>query len=285
MIELFNYWVSSAKLLAPSELLRIIRSGAYSFGISLRTLLISFGWFILADLLIFVMFGRPLLQFYNGTEEVARNVQPALLALHLISSLVWFMINTIVLLLLRWEPKDESALSYVRRGFPRYVQLCIAFLSMALVVAVLLLSLGVRKMPPANWPLILAFKAMELCVLFFWLDSDGSINGFLRSAERGLNFIVYNLPTIAFFMTMLWLTDFMLTSLFIGGEFSFNSGALLLNSKVESLMFDQTSWVAPFQFLAFRYSKTLSQYFWLSCIVVLYKRFGKIKYAESLFKK
>ena len=283
MIALLGYWIHAFKLLAPKPFIRIVKNAATSYSAILFALLTKFIWFVVADLVIFILFGQHLLQFASSVDGVTRNAHPALLLLQLIAATIWSIINAVIFLLLGWQSSEESALNYIRRNFVRYLYFVCIWLSAALLFLVILVGLGISKLPSSNFPIVLIFTVVQLIVLQYWFDSDGTLQGVFNSFERGLNFLLYNLPILLFFMTMLWFTDFILTSIFIGGEYALNSGAIMLNSKVEGIMSDGGSWAAPFHFIAFKYCKIVAEYFWLSCIVELYKRFRHHKYARSLF--
>ena len=157
----------------------------------------------------------------------------------------------------------------------------ITALILSFCFGVLILS-GIRTIPPIGVSVVLGYMASETIILQFWLASDGTQAGFWSACEKGVNFLLYNLPIVTFFMTMLWLSNFVLTSIFINGSYAFNAGSALLS--IDQLRVNQARVILPLQFMVFRYAKLLVDFFWVACLVTLYRRYHRVSYADSVLR-
>lgn len=288
MIELVRHWLQSVRLLGFKELHSIMSAAWDIFYRAVATLLTRFASFIITDIALFVLFGAPMMALMTGGQEYARGVSMGLWALRVLYDLNWFVITSIAILLLAWQPNDESPLSFVRRSFVRYLYLIlVVFVIIALfVIAFLLLSVYSTNVASLNWSIMfIVATVMAVLILLFWLDADGSPQSFVYSCERGLNFLLYNMPAITFFVTMIWVSDYLISTLFFGGNLLLGDSGALVGGQFEQLYSVQQSWLTPVYTVVFKYCRQVVVFFWMSAIVVLYKRYGAITYRSSIFDR
>lgn len=284
MSQLLGYWFKSLLFISSPELIRMIYGCCKSLYDACKQVLLRFWILIGIDLLIFIMFGRPLMEYLGDGQTIARHAHPALWILNHVAGIVWVLLNAVVFLLLsRNDQQPESVISFIKRSALRFFVFKVATAFLLSIMFVILIIFGIRALPPVGTSLVLSYMAIETVVLQFWLASDGTQAGFLRSCEKGVNFVLYNFPVVLFFMTMLWIANFVLASIFINGAYAYDAGSMLLSMRIDQIFANQQNG-SPLQFVVFRYCKLLTDFFWLSCLIALYRRYHRVAYSNSVLQ-
>lgn len=283
MNQILKYWFRSLLLMSSSELVRMFYVSFQSLVEVSKVIALRFSILWLSDVLIFVMFGQPLMDYLGDAESIARNAYPALWLLNHATGMLWVILNAVIFLLLSWQGQEsETVMGFIKRSFYRFFVFKIITAFILSMLFFCLVIFGIRVLPPLGVPFILGYMAIETIILQFWLASDGSQKGFFGACEKGLNFVLYNLPVIIFFMSMLWLSNFILVSVFISGAYAFDAGAMLMSTRIDQFCISQATVVSPVQFVLFRYGKLVVDFFWIASLIALYRRYCRVSYSDSV---
>ncbi|MBX9830712.1 hypothetical protein K2X40_02060 [Candidatus Babeliales bacterium] len=286
MLVILRYWQQALALCAPSRFFSLVQVTAKKYVQALVRFVLFFK-ILFVGLLVAWYFCPQ--EVFMIQELVAQEPEKLLAQ----SSVVWwifvfsvaeFMIHAGFLLFIRRKGDELSTKEYVRSFMLRYVQCALMFSIIMLFVVAFFASLGVTTLPQIHWGLVVFVRTLELIIMFFWLDSPFTIKDFFIALEKGVNFVVYNVPFLAVVLILGFMSQFLLKIAVCGVPvayadiFGFLSGRLELVTPVVA-----GQELAAWRVLLFKYLKCALDFFWICFIWVVYDRRKTITYSKSFF--
>ena len=155
---IFRNWLVSLSLFTPSKLLAFFRHSATLFFISLSRLVVNFGWLIIIHGVIFCVFGELIAKIISAQGTITKTASPGVHILILVQSVLWFLITSAFLLIIR---KNDSLdiKNYFRLFFFRYIQLLFAVSAVIFIGLYLLIVGGITKIPSLSPIFLMAMES------------------------------------------------------------------------------------------------------------------------------
>lgn len=283
MYIIIDAWLAACRLFYPSTFINLIKSSLFVFGRSFVQFMSNFGWLFIIDALFFVLIGDVLTRATLLQSSSGKGLDPAIIIIMLLNSVIWFLASTAFFLLIRKNDILHPKL-YFKAYFFRYMQLLLFSSFTMLISLYALLVAGITKIPTAPWIMLVGIKLTESCVSFYWLDSRGFFIDLLRSFEKAVNLIFYNMPFLGFILIFILVLDY--------GTGSFASWAL--NRQISHLFFALSTslqqgkevWTisTTCKILLLKYSVFLLENLLLSILFVVYRRKKHDQYTTSVFE-
>jgi hypothetical protein len=215
-----------------------------------------------------------------------KNESPiSILLLQMTSGITWFIIGAGLLVLIRLKKYDTSLINYLKVYLFRYVQLSLMFSMILFFFLLLIINLGITKLPMPHSSVILFIRFIELLTMFYWLDSRFTPKELLVSLERGINLLVYNLPFFGLIVMFIYLSDYVLKLLLFQAGVAEATGVnfSLFSSTLSELKNVDIQMISMSRIVGFKYLKLFVDYFWITVVCVLYDQSKHITYATSFF--
>lgn len=282
MNQIFNAWQRSAQSLRPYSISSYFKSTGRLFFKATKLFMVNFGWIILVDAAFILVTGDIVGRALARAQSSPKDVSGALVLIMFIHAIIWFIASSAFFLLMRKEEKTEPK-QYFRIYFFRHVQ---ALLGLSLItfmgLYVMVLS-GITKFPTTPWHLIVFAKIFEAYIVLYWLDSSFKLIDFMRSCERAVNFIFYNMPFIIVAFSLFVLTDFGISSLISYLLKTPFSHVLMFNQELLSSQTQQTLATTSLK-LVCRYFTFFIENLWFAFLFALYRRKKHEQYTQSIFE-
>ncbi|QQR48804.1 hypothetical protein IPF37_04555 [bacterium] len=210
------------------------------------------------------------------------------------SSLMWwllgfsladFMLHGGFLLFVRQKSDDKITKNYLFSFMLRYIQYSLIFSLVMLMLVVFFASLGMTALPHVHWSVVMMVRSLELIMLFFWFDSPCMVKDFFKALEKGVNFVLYNLPFLLIFLILGLVSQFVLKLAVCGLSVEYADIFAFLNGRLELVAPITVSdgQLAIWRVLLFKYLKFMLDFFWICFLWVVYDRKKMISYANSFF--
>jgi hypothetical protein len=283
MQTILKAWRYSCSLFFPATLYSILKQ---SLGIFCRTswqFLTSFGWLLVIDALLFLTFGDLIAKATQAQASSGKVLGSGAILLMLAQSLVWFLITSAFLLLLRKDDRSDPK-AYFKTYFFFYIQILFVFSLIAFIGLYLLIMAKITKLPSLPWIVSTLFKTVEYCIFFYWLDAPRGLRSMFHGFERSINLIFYNAPFIIFLIVSLWGCDWGIKALVNTVITQTPSHLFFCNAPTQLLQH-----VVPLRdlikILAVRYLIFALEYYWVSILFSFYRRKKHEQYTENIFEK
>lgn len=282
MYAIFRTWYLSLALLHPFKFFNFLKSSGRVFVRASRQFFVNFAWLIAIDA-IFVLTIGDIIAKATSQVAAAKSLDPSLTMITLVQAVVWFLASSAFFLLIRKEDAIHPKV-YFKIYFFRYMQILFTFSCLFLLFIYFLLVTGITTLPKAPWIFLMLTKVVELHIVFYWLDGKGYFSDMVYSCEKAINLLFYNAPIIAFFLLLLWISDYGICSL--AGAMTDKDQAHLLFFNTSLYPTQETvSFGMLAKILAIKYGAFLIECFWLCIVFVFYRRKKHDQYAVSLFLK
>ncbi len=282
---ILDHWLQSFLFFTPLKLKALLVTSAKRYVRALKTVLSRFGILLVADAILFMIFGNVVFKILHITVPTTPlNVSLFMILVILLIEVNWFVFSTATLLFIRKKENTEP-LIYLRQTFFAYLQLLLFFYLLLLVGMALLIAFGIIKMPQFHWAFIACHAMAKLLITFYWLDSPVTIKDAFFSIEKAVNCFIYNLPIFAFFLVILWCFDAGLMALFLDTSKINGYDSAILITRTEQLVKFSPTQITVFKFLAFRYSIFFIKYLWTSLVFVFYDQKKGLAYSNSCLDK
>ncbi len=284
MKTIIDQWIQSLFLFSPLKLKAFFFSSFKRFYAALKIVICRFGVLLAADIILLMLFGNIIFKTFSPTPPSAANgiTLYSILVLLLIE-VNWFIFSTIMLLFIRKKDIIEP-LIYVKQTFFAYLQLTLAAYLFLFVATTMLVGFGISQFPAFPWYFVASHTLVKFLTIFYWLDSSMQIKDIFLSFERAVNCLVYNLPTILFFMAVLWGLDFGIKTFFLDTTKVVTTNSLILSTQIDQLIKALPVQPSLFKFLCLRYFIFLLKHLWASLVYVFYNQKKDIVYATSLIE-
>lgn len=282
MYAIFRTWYLSLDLLHPYKFYNFIKSTLRVFTRSCVQFVCNFGWLIAIDALFAVSLG-DIMAKATTHATAGKALDSSLAIIMLVQAVTWFLASSAFFLLIRKEDAMHPK-AYFRIYFFRYMQILFAFSFLFLLSVYFLLMAGITKLPSAPWIALMIVKTAELCIVFYWLDAKGYFANIIYSCEKAVNLLFYNAPIFAFFIALLWASDYGICSLADAMTGKHQTHLLFFNTSLYPAQ--ETTTIAMLtKVLVIKYLAFLIEYFWLCVVFVFYRRKKHEQYATSIFQK
>lgn len=272
-------WKNSLDLLRPHRLATL---GASSFKILVKTIL-SFGRsflpFLLCDAALFFVFGDHITKIMQNPMNNRAGI--LLFIIVFAQSIAWFLASTAFFLLMRRE-EPLPDYPYYASFILKYCQLTLTCTMVLYLGTAILISNGITTVPPMNWYILAALKALALLVVFYWLEAPVSFKHMFGAIEHGINCFIYNFPIM---MVLLLLA--------CGLDFGLSHGlSKVLEIPVDHVLFTNThillatltsSGKGRLIVLAVKYGIFIFEAILAVLMLGIYRRKRHEQYSDSLF--
>ena len=94
-------WLQSLSDLHPSKLLSFFKQSMMLFFGALYHLIVNFGWLIIVHAILFCIFGELISKIITAQGEIVKTSSPGIHILTLVQSILWFLITSAFLLIIR----------------------------------------------------------------------------------------------------------------------------------------------------------------------------------------
>jgi hypothetical protein len=286
MFTILHEWSRSLKLFSVKQIGTFFYFFLFNFIRAIKIFVRNFWWIFVADAIFFVYFGDLLrLPKYVQTAEQPI-VSSAGLFLHLVNSILFFILTTAFLLSIRKPIKVQNSL-YFKAGFLRYIQLQLIFSVILLFVTSLILSTGIEVLPHLHWSLSTVLGLVELLIVFYWLDSDFRLKEILFSLEKTLNIVLYNIPFFILAFIFLWGLKFGLGLIFSFFGIEWTSTQILGKMQPEqlgALSSGAFTTLHALKLLIIKYISFFIDYFFIALIFAFYCLKRDEIYTLSIFE-
>ena len=298
MIELFKHWSKSLQLFSSKNIGSFLIGFITNFFKAIGFLFRYFWWVILIDFFWFIYLGDLLLKIPQLLSDPTKTVNGSAALLQLLTSILWFIISTALLLSIRLRQGFAGQVrrgatgfgyAYFKTGFFRYVQLALAFSLTFFILINFLVGFGITIFPKFHWSLIILIRFIEILIIFFWLDSSFRLKEILYSLEKALNLFLYNIPFFAILFSLWWLFKWGLSFAVKLLGLTFDFSQILSGVSKSQLMPVATS--ASFNFfsalkiLGAKYMFFFGDYLIIALIFAFYALKKDESYTSSLFDK
>ena len=206
MQTILKAWRYSCSLIFPTTFYSILKQSLGIFYRASWQLISSFGWLIGIDALLFLTFGDLIAKATQAQASAGKMLGSGAVVIMLAQSIVWFLITSAFLLLLRKDDRSDPK-AYFKTYFFFYIQILLAFSLVAFVGLYLLILAKITKIPDLPWILSTLIKTVQYCVFFYWLDAPRGLRSMIQGFERSINLVFYNAPFVAFLIVSLWGCD------------------------------------------------------------------------------
>jgi hypothetical protein len=285
MLAIINSWMESLRLLKISKLVLYVSTVKGCFFRAAKTLIKIFWWLFLLDLILFWFIGDSLITATKLDVSTPDKINPALLLPSILFGIIWFVINTSFLLLIRRTIVGDDVVSYLKVYFLKYAQLAIFFSFVLLMCINLLIGFGVVKFPNIHWIIISVLKFVELLTIFYWLNSEFYFRDIFKSLEKGVNILLYNLPIFTLILILMWLTDTLIKFAVMNNDSALNIVKNAVSKGVSAnAMSDIKNNIHPVRFVIFKYARFINEFIWISFIYGIYNLKRSICYTKSFFE-
>lgn len=287
MFTILHYWQQSLALFVPTRFCSLLLLTAKKYSRALMRFVLFFNILLVASLI--ARFFCP--QEIFIVQELATSMPEKLLER---SSLMWwllgfsladFMLHGGFLLFIRQKSDDKTTKDYVFSFMLRYIQYSLIFSLVMFMLVIFFASLGMTSLPHVHWSVVVMVRSLELIMLFFWFDSPCLIKDFFKAFEKGVNFVVYNLPFLLILLILGLVSQFVLKLAVCGMSVEYADIFAFLNGRLE-LVAPVTAGhgvLATWRVLLFKYLKFMLDFFWICFLWVVYDRKKMISYANSFF--
>lgn len=286
MYTIFYAWGRSLKIFSLDYIKLFFLFVATNFVRAAKFLIQTFWWLFLVDAIFFIYCGDLLNKVPSISSDPTQPVNSGALFLHLINSIIFFVLSTAFLLSIRKPEKSNNHL-YFKNSFLRYIQLQLIFSLVFLFILNLLVSSGISTFPKLNWVLSVFFSLIELIIVFYWLDSDFRLREILYSLEKTLNLILYNIPFFILIFVVLLGSKFGLGYLFSHFGLVANNFQILGKMQKDFLLNISTNsftTIYAIKYLAMKYVAFFCDYFFISLIFAFYLIKKHETYTASIFE-
>lgn len=286
MFIILQEWSKSLKIFSFKYIQSFLSFFIFNFIRATKFFIQNFWWFFVVDAIFFIYFGDLFLVLPKFAQDSGQVINTGVLFLHLINSVLFFILTTAFLLSIRKPVRAQNNL-YFKTGFLRYIQLQLVFSLALLFGTSLILSSGIETLPSVHWSIKIIFSLIELLIVFYWLDSDFRLREILFSLEKALNLILYNIPFFILIFILLWVFKFGLS--FVLGCFGFEWTSTQILGKIQPeqfLNFHDHSFTifCSLKLLAIKYISFFIDYFFIALIFAFYFLRKHEVYATSLFE-
>ncbi|MCK4650586.1 hypothetical protein KAT08_00240 [Candidatus Babeliales bacterium] len=284
---LLSFWKKSLEIFYPTNLENFLLLFFKRIFSSTKIFLKYFGWLFLVDAFLFLWLGDIIIKSKHILLDPTKVVNRGVLLLHLMISVIWFILSVGYLLSIR-KPYKHINWLYFRIGFFRYIQLAIIFSLIVLLIFNFLVSFGISIFPTLHWSLNVLIRLIELITIFYWLDSSYRFKEMFYSLEKALNFVLYNLP---FFLILLFLWfgfRYLVGFIMYDLGFLFYLKSLLVEiSFMKKLLIFLNSYniFSIIKMLSLKYFLFFMDYFAIGFLFTFYSFKKKEKYFYSFFEK
>lgn len=286
MFIILQEWSRSLKIFSFKCIGSFLSVFILNFIRATKSFIQNFWWIFIVDAIFFIYFGDLYLALPKVVQDPEQVINSGVLFLHLINSILFFILTTAFLLSIRKPARAQNNL-YFKTGFLRYIQLQLIFFLVLLFGTSLILSSGIEILPNVHWSIKIIFSLIELLIVFYWLDSDFRLREILFSLEKALNLILYNIPFFILIFILLWGFKFGLS--FILGCFGLEWTSTQILGKFQPeqfLNFHANSFTIlhSLKFLAIKYISFFIDYFFIALIFAFYFMRKHEVYATSIFE-
>ncbi len=277
-------WLVSLSLLRPLKFFSFLKQSMVLFFVSFSRLILNFGWLIVIHAILFYVFSELITKIITAHGKIITSATLSIHILSLVQSVLWFLITSAFLLLIRKSDSLEIK-AYFRLFFFRYIQLLFLISFVVFMGLYLLIIGGITTIPSVSWTLTTVIKIIELGVVFYWLDSRFELINIGTSFERAINFIFYNTPFLAALFGILVALDY--GTMFIVHTITpLTSHHLLFSQSMTDIATAQKLvQLAIIKTLLVKYFVLIIEHFWICLLFVLYRQKRNFQYSASLFEK
>lgn len=278
MKALLHNWIKSLNFFSPRSLINTFLQSTWSFSSSMITLVKNFYPMIIAEFIIFALlryFFDPKTIISDGSLRTTL----VIMVLSFLISILGLILNSAIIVFIRKNEDDTTpAIPYFRFYFFRYLQFSLLVFAFVLFSLILLLGLGIKKMPGVSTAL-LGLRVMELLALFFWLDSSFSKKEMFLSVEKAINMFIYNLPLFISLSFIWWVAEKAILFAFLGTQSTESLTTTLISQRI-----DMSKDLSITAVLALKYLRFFIEYFWICIIFRAYKERSQTEYSKSIFE-
>lgn len=271
MVEIFHSWLQSLAFLAPLNTFALAKDALRNLVNALWLTIRYFYWLIIADVVLFLCFGDLIIKAYHMLNDVPLKLGSGALFLILASSVVWSVLTVVLFLFLRKPATVTDMKHYIVDLFLRYMQLVFILSFIIIIGTFFLLGMGIRHFPHAHWSFKIFIKVFQTLMVFYWFDSAFTIKDVGSSIEKAINLIIYKLPLLILFFTLIISFDALLSFLFNELFSSYQLQHMFFaDVHIEQILAvpEQKIWLVAA--LGLRYIKTLFEFFLIAFLYGLY---------------
>lgn len=279
---ILKHWKMSLSLLKPQTFGSLIIESVKKFSYAFKQTVSIFWWLFIADLVLRTSFNSYANNLISRGSETVANYTTSLLVFSFFTEVSMIVIRASYLLFVRDRTDNLSASHYIAFFILRLMQIRLVFLFIWLLMGVILSHINLEPiMVPLLWVLMIT-KILGLLIIFYWLDSQGSLKDILISLERGANLFIYRLPFFALIIIGMIALSWGIQIIILQ---PWNiSNAADLTAKVQQLLKTQPIWLMSIVQLMLHYALVTIQCIIVSFLYCFYKTYRDENYATSLFE-
>ena len=286
MLTVMLFWLESLKFFIPTSFFPAIVGTIRKFVQVVITLITTLRWFFIVDLLIFIFFGQKIIDMISTVQNATYmpHAHAMTLLFSLGSEVIWLIVSAASLLFVMRQNEELTPLAYFKAYFFKFIQLSLFFSLLIFLVLVLLMGFGITKIPKLHWFFTSSFRFVQLSTFFYWFDSSFSFKDILKSCEKSINFVVYNLPLFGFIFMAIWICESFLKGILWGWQDAFVIDQTFFGGKTNVLLQEMGKNLSVIRFVFFKYSNFFINFFWICFIFMVYEAKKQISYAKSFFE-